>query len=213
MQLSGMLKPVKRVILHNHITGEAYKGFEMELSGKLTCAIEEGSLRDEIERAGGIYVIAALSPSGSISLKYIPFADALSAEELEKRAEERDQQEMDSRKAAREAEVEDRLRRNDETMRDGIRMELSDRARIKAERQQEVAVRTNATTAVQAPAVSDDEVEKEFKARQTSKKSTTSESDLADTFSPIAGELDADGKPLPAKGKKPKKTARKKRKK
>lgn len=211
MQLSAILKPVRRVMLHNHVTGEVYKGFEMELEGKLTVAIEEGSLKDEIERAGGIGLVAALTPSGTIQLKYIPFAEALSSEELEKRATERDEVEMENRKKQREAEAEDRKKRNEETMKDGIRMELSERKRFSAERAQETSTRTASATPPGSPSVSDDEVQEEFEKRQKeNSKSSLSSEDIAESFSPIAGDIGADDKPLTASESKSKKTVRQK---
>lgn len=210
MQLAGMLKLKRPVMLHNHVTSEIYKGFEMEFDGPITIAIEQGSLRDEIEKAGGIYVTAALTPSGTIQLKYTALDNALSSDELEKRAQERDKEEIENRKKERDVEREDRVRRNEETLRDGIRMELSDKRRLASEKNQETVVRTNTATAVGAPQVSDEDVEEEFKKRNTSKKSAAkgSSKDVAEAFSPIAGGIGTNNKPLQVKGAKPEKTKR-----
>lgn len=209
MQLSGMLKLKKAVVLHDHVTGNVVKGFEMEFDGAVTLVIEQGSLKDEIERAGGIYVIAALTPSGTIQLKYISFADALSPEELEKRAKEKDEKEMENRKKEREVEAADRVKKNDQTTRDSIRMELSEKKRVEAVKAQEAVVQTNATTAVQGPAVSDEEVEEEFEKRKKTQKSASPE-DLSKAFSPVSGDLGTDNEPLPVEDPKSKETKRKK---
>lgn len=206
MQVSGVLKPVRRVLMHNTTTNEAYKGFEMAVDGKITIAMEEGALRDEIERAGGIGFVAQLTPSGSIQLKLIPFADMLTPEELEKRAAERDKREMELRKQRRQSEQEERERRNEENLRDNARLarsqELADEQR-KANEDNARRANTNVVDG-KAASPSEEEVDKKMeeirKGQQQALKSNKGK--IAERISPILADLDGSGKPVQTKEQK-----------
>lgn len=198
IQISGILKPKRRVLVHNPTVRDTFNAFEVELDGSFTVVIPEGTLKDEIIKANGVGIVAQLTPSGTLDVKFVPLAQLLTADELEERAQEADELEIENRKKHRLSEQKLREETNKEKLKDQARLSLTEKARLDAEKASETTARNNAFTASSTPnaSVNDEDLEKEMERLKTLNEKSLND-DPRKSISPILADLDEAGNAIP----------------